>query len=154
MLATYLHKSDALVQGLVRDLRCKTLVTQGCNKPVLNLVEGRSPLHRMVWFRRIGFRSGLSSSPSLHFHPGTTHFAGYRLRQFADIWLCDLLWCSQAPDDFRLSLPANFPVAGKGCQNIIVTKILTIRLEIFRGLAQFLSKLDKGISEAVRVKVG
>jgi hypothetical protein len=27
MLATYWHKSDALVQGLVRDLRCKTLVT-------------------------------------------------------------------------------------------------------------------------------
>ena len=54
---------------------------------------------------------------------------------------------------FRLSLPANFPVAGEGRQNIFMPEVLAPCLELLGCHGVFLPELCLGASKAVRVKV-
>ena len=64
-----------------------------------------------------------------------------------------LLWCRQTAYDFPLALARNLAIAQKGRQDFLMPQVLAPRLELFRGLADILAELDKGISEAVRVEI-
>ena len=49
-------------------------------------------------------------------------------------------------------MACNFAVAQKSRQNFLMSEVLTPRFELLGGFADILAKLDKGISEAMRVK--
>jgi hypothetical protein len=65
-----------------------------------------------------------------------------------------LWWCrGQAAYDFPLALALNFAIAQESRQNFLMSEVLAPRLELFGGLTDILAQLDKGISEAMRVKI-
>jgi len=73
---------------------------------------------------------------------------------FVGIWLRGLLWShGQAAYDFPLTLAHNFAIAQKSRQNFLMSKVLAPSFELFGGFTDTLAQLDKGISEAMRVKV-
>jgi len=63
------------------------------------------------------------------------------------------LWFSQIPHDLSLTLIRNFSVVKEGRQSLLVPEVLTPCLELFRGLANLLTKLDKRVSKAVRIEI-
>jgi len=90
--------------------------------------------------------SDISPSLAQYFDNCLGNFAGIR-------WRAILRRC-QVAYNFPLPLAGNFTIAQKGCQNFLMSEILTPCLELFRGLAGFLAEPDKGVSKAVRVEIG
>ena len=56
-------------------------------------------------------------------------------------------------DDLALAMTLYLAIAQKGRQDFLMAQVLAPRLELFRGLADFLAQLDQSISETVGIKV-
>ena len=61
---------------------------------------------------------------------------------------------SKVSDDSPLPLTSNLSVAQKGCQHLLVAKFLAPRLKVLWRFANLLTELDKGIAEAMGIKIG
>ena len=59
----------------------------------------------------------------------------------------------QVAYDLPLTLVADFTIAKKSCQNLLMSEVLAPCLELFRRLAGFLAELNKGVSKAVRIEI-
>ena len=98
-----------------------------------------------------------SASQVRHFSPHVntrlTQSFEHCLSDFVGIRLHGLLRCCQAPYNFPLALARNFAIAYKGRQDFLMSQILAPRLELFRGLANILAELDKGIPKAMWVEI-
>ena len=60
---------------------------------------------------------------------------------------------SQVTDNLPLALTRNFTIAYKSGQHLFMAEILTPCFKLFRGMADLFAELNKGISEAVWIKV-
>lgn len=97
--------------------------------------------------------SGSNRRSSSYVNPSLTQSFGHCRCELINIRLSDLLWCHQTPYDFTLTVTRNSAIAQKSRQNFLMPEVLTPCLEIFRGLTDILTKMDKGISEAMRVEI-
>jgi hypothetical protein len=98
-----------------------------------------------------------SASPVRHFSPHVntrlTQSFEHCVGDFVGIRWHGFLRRRQIADDFPLTLTRNLAIAYKGGQDFLMPQILAPRLELFRGLANILAELDKGIPKAMWVEI-
>ena len=90
----------------------------------------------------------------LHIHPRRTQLFANRLGDFVSICWHRFLWRSQIAYYFPLALACNLAIAQKCRQNFLMPKVLTPRLELFRGFTESWPNWTKVFRKLCGLKYG